>query len=122
MCCITVEGDWRVERDDGHVTSQSVGVPVGVDGEAGGRDGDLARLVLVAQLSAESQREGAGTINAVSSSQDVGSIDQGTTTEIETVNADSHLPICLGRYFSYKLSLSYDKVLHGRFVLPREFT
>ena len=90
MCCITVEGDWRVERDDGHVTSQSVGVPVGVDGEAGGRDGDLARLVLVAQLSAESQREGAGTISAVSSSQNVERVHQGTNTEIMTVNVDGH--------------------------------
>ena len=66
MCCITVEGDWCVERDDGHVTSQSVGVPVGVDGEAGGRDGDLAGLVLVAELRAESQREESDTISAVS--------------------------------------------------------
>lgn len=103
-----VEGDWRVERDDGHVTSQSVGVPVGVDGEAGGRDGDLARLVLVAQLSTESQREGAGTINAVSSSQDVGSIDQGTTTEIETVNADSHLP----REFTRSGDFSTNDLVH----------
>ena len=89
----TSVGDRSVQGDDGHVSSQSVGVPVGVNGVAGGRDGDLAGLVLVAQLSTEGQREGAGTISAMGSSENVGVIDQAATAEVKTVNTDSHLPV-----------------------------
>ena len=89
-------GSWKF--DNSHVSRQSVWVPIGVDGVSSCPLGELAGLICGLIVGAKSECEKSGTIGAVSSSQDVGRVDQGTTAEVETINVDGHLPITIKRW------------------------
>ena len=106
------------QSNDGHVSGQSVGVPVGVDGVIRWSFADLARFVLVDIMGSKGDFKGSGTIGAVSSSQDVGRVDHGATAEVETVNGDGHLPILIKRWGFLIVPFTTSVTMYW----PREFT
>ena len=61
----TSVGDRSVQGDDGHVSSQSVGVPVGVNGVLSGTNGDLRRFCVVPVLGSHKNRKDTSSISAL---------------------------------------------------------